>query len=369
MESCHTYSLRFLVVLSLCMSLFSGADAEASMLPRPFNNNISAGYVFGDSTVDPGNNNFVQTIFKSNFPPYGKDFRGQTPTGRFTNGKLSTDLVVSYIGIKEYLPPYLDPNLSIEELMTGVSFASAGTGLDPFTAQISSVISLPKQLEYFREYKTRVQSAIGKKRMEAIIKDAVFLVSCGTNDFIVNYFTVPVRRKTYTVSAYQQFVLQNLKQVLQDLWDEGARRIAVSGLPPMGCLPAIITLYSENAILERGCIEKFSRVGMEYNQMLQNELNSMQGRLAHLGAKITYIDIFTPLIDMIQGLGKHDFDEVSHGCCGSGLVEAGFLCNPKSFVCMDASKYVFFDSIHPTEKTYTKLSMASRPVVDFMIQN
>ncbi|KAK8642083.1 hypothetical protein V6N13_011445 [Hibiscus sabdariffa] len=369
MGSCRKYSLPFLVVLSLCMPFFSVAVAEASILQRPFNNNISAAYVFGDSTVDPGNNNFVPTLFRSNFPPYGKDFRGQTPTGRFTNGKLSTDLVASYIGIKEYLPPYLDPNLSIEELMTGVSFASAGTGLDPLTAQISSVISLPKQLEYFEEYKTRVQSGIGKKRMEAIIKDAVFLVSCGTNDFVINYFTLPIRRKNYTVSAYQKLVLQNLKQILQDLWDEGARRIAVTGLPPMGCLPAVITLYSENAILERGCIEKFSRAGMEYNRMLQNELNSMQGRLAHLGAKITYIDIFTPMVDMIQGFGKHDFDEVSHGCCGSGFLEAGFLCNPKSFVCFDASKYVFFDSIHPTEKTYIKLFLASRPVIDLMIQN
>ena len=72
----------------------------------------------------------------------------------------------------------------------------------------------------------------------------------------------------------------------------------------MGCLPVVITLNSENAILERGCIEKYSRVGMEYNQMLQYEVKSMRDRLAHLGAKIYYIDIFTPLVDMIQGLGK-----------------------------------------------------------------
>ncbi|KAE8659684.1 GDSL esterase/lipase [Hibiscus syriacus] len=334
---------------------------------KALHNNISSVFVFGDSTVDPGNNNFVQTLFRSNFPPYGKDFRGQTPTGRFTNGKLTTDLIASYRD-KEYLPPYLDPKLSIEELMTGVSFASAGTGLDPLTAQIARDF-ITKQLEYFKEYKKRQQSAIGKERMEANIKAAVFLISSGTNDFVVNYFTLPIRRKEYSVSAYQLFVMHNMKQLLQDLWDEGARRIAVTGLPPMGCLPVVITLNSGNATLERGCIENFSRAGMEYNQMLQIELNSMQGRLAHLGAKITYIDIFTPLVDMIQGLGKHDFDEVSHGCCGSGFLEAGFLCNPESFVCSDASKYVFFDSIHPTEKTYTKLFEANRSIIDLLIRD
>lgn len=42
-----------------------------------------------------------------------------------------------YVGVKEYVPPYLDQNLRIEELKTGVSFASAGTGFDPLTPKIS----------------------------------------------------------------------------------------------------------------------------------------------------------------------------------------------------------------------------------------
>lgn len=48
-------------------------------------------FVFGDSTVDPGNNNYLQTPFKSNFPPYGQDFVNHIPTGRFSNGRLVTD--------------------------------------------------------------------------------------------------------------------------------------------------------------------------------------------------------------------------------------------------------------------------------------
>lgn len=52
----------------------------------------------------------------------------------------------SYIGLKEFVPPYLDPILSLEELMTGVSFASGGSGLDPLTAQISVSLS---QMNFF----------------------------------------------------------------------------------------------------------------------------------------------------------------------------------------------------------------------------
>lgn len=35
------------------------------------------------------------------------------------------------------MPPYLDPNLGINELISGVSFASAGSGYDPLTPTIT----------------------------------------------------------------------------------------------------------------------------------------------------------------------------------------------------------------------------------------
>lgn len=52
---------------------------------------VPALIMFGDSIVDVGNNNNLLSIVKSNFPPYGRDFTNQTPTGRFCNGKLAVD--------------------------------------------------------------------------------------------------------------------------------------------------------------------------------------------------------------------------------------------------------------------------------------
>jgi len=47
-------------------------------------------YVFGDSLFDNGNNNFLPTLARANFLPYGVDFpRG--PTGRFSNGRTVAD--------------------------------------------------------------------------------------------------------------------------------------------------------------------------------------------------------------------------------------------------------------------------------------
>lgn len=41
------------------------------------------------------------------------------------------------LGIKDSMPPYLDPNLKIEDLLTGVCFASAGSGYDPLTIELA----------------------------------------------------------------------------------------------------------------------------------------------------------------------------------------------------------------------------------------
>lgn len=55
--------------------------------------NIPAMFVFGDSLVDDGNNNYMTTsLAKANYYPYGIDFY-QGATGRFTNGKTVVDLL------------------------------------------------------------------------------------------------------------------------------------------------------------------------------------------------------------------------------------------------------------------------------------
>ena len=57
---------------------------------------VPALYVFGDSSVDAGNNNNLNTVAKANKFPYGIDFNNCS-TGRFSNGKTFADLIgISY---------------------------------------------------------------------------------------------------------------------------------------------------------------------------------------------------------------------------------------------------------------------------------
>ncbi|KAK4711107.1 hypothetical protein R3W88_005620 [Solanum pinnatisectum] len=372
--SCHVMFLRyspmllFLIFISISINIKgeTGPLTKKNVLIKPFNNTISAIFVFGDSTVDSGNNNCRATVTKSNFPPYGRDFVNHIPTGRFTNGRLVTDMTASYIGLKEFVPPYLDPIFSLEELMTGVSFASGGSGFDPLTAQISGVIPLEQQLEYFKEYKIRVENEIGEEKTKLLVSKAMFLISAGTNDFVINYFNTQLRRHSYTLPDYQQFLLQLTQQFLKDLMAEGARVIGIVGLPPMGCLPVVITMKTAGSPLQpRQCIDSYSDVGKEYNQLLQNMLKNMNT----YGTKIIYADIYNPLYDMVQNPNKYGFNNVYSGCCGTGLFELALLCNPNSLVCINASEYIFWDAVHPTQATYYNLFNSLRPTVDVMLKS
>lgn len=46
-------------------------------------------------------------------------------------------IAVEELGIKELLPAYLDPNLQLQDLSTGVNFASGGAGFDPLTSELA----------------------------------------------------------------------------------------------------------------------------------------------------------------------------------------------------------------------------------------
>ena len=59
-----------------------------------FANNIPASFVFGDSLVDAGNNNYIVSLSKANYVPNGIDFG--MPTGRYTNGRTIIDIIGKY---------------------------------------------------------------------------------------------------------------------------------------------------------------------------------------------------------------------------------------------------------------------------------
>jgi len=171
--------------------------------------------VFGDSTIDTGNNNYIKTYIRANFPPYGCNFPGHNATGRFSNGKLIPDFIASLMGIKDTVPPFLDPHLSDSDIITGVCFASAGSGYDNLTDRATSTLSVDKQADMLRSYVERLSQIVGDEKAASIVSEALVIVSSGTNDFNLNLYDTPSRRQKLGVDGYQSFILSNVHNFVQ----------------------------------------------------------------------------------------------------------------------------------------------------------
>ncbi|KAE9615119.1 putative triacylglycerol lipase [Lupinus albus] len=94
----------------------------------------------------------------------------------------------------------------------------------------------------------------------------------------------------------------------------------------------------------------------DYNQKLEKRLLEMQEMLP--GSRVVYAEIYDPLVDLISEPEKYGFTETNIGCCGNGIVleAAAVTCNNLTPICEDASKYVFWDCVHPTQATYHYLA-------------
>ncbi|PKI45636.1 hypothetical protein CRG98_033952 [Punica granatum] len=314
----------------------------------PENVTVPAVFMFGDSIVDTGNNNHLKTVVRSNFPPYGRDFMGGRATGRFSDGKIPADLLVEEFGIKEVLPAFLDPSLTPEELPTGVNFASSGAGFDPLTSKLFSVISMSEQLRLFSEYKGQLKNLVGVTRADEIVANSMYLVASGSNDLAELYFHTPLQIPKYDIHSYTDLLITSASAFFQGLYKLGARRIAALGLEPLGCLPSQRTLSGGP---NRVCVEHFNDAAKMFNSKLLSTMQVLRTTLPQV--RFAYADGYGALMDIIRAPHEYGFDIVDRGCCGTGLVEVAFMCNrwiPGT--CSNVSRYLFWDSYHPTERAY-----------------
>ncbi|KAG8380867.1 hypothetical protein BUALT_Bualt06G0061100 [Buddleja alternifolia] len=324
--------------------------------PTAASSNITAVFAFGDSILDAGNNNGLHTLYQSNHAPYGLNFPGRIPTGRFSDGKLATDFLVSKLGIKQLLPAYLDPTLTDRDLLTGASFASAGTGLDDLTATEAGVMSMSTQLRNFQQALQRMRRTAGVSETGRVVENALFMIAAGTNDMMDNFYGVPLRRM-YSLSGYQDMLLGNLEIVIRRLHSMGGRRLAVTGLPPIGCMPVQVTLGSlmpSFHMFQRQCINQQNLDSQSYNAKLEALTSRLQATLP--GSRVVYVDIYTPLMDMVTRPEAYGFERTLEGCCGIGVLEMGPLCTAFAPTCPNPSKSLFWDAAHPTQAAYFQLA-------------
>ncbi|XP_065853755.1 GDSL esterase/lipase At5g18430-like [Euphorbia lathyris] len=303
-------------------------------------------FVFGDSLVDSGNNNYLATTARADSPPYGIDYPTHRPTGRFSNGLNIPDIISERIGSQPVLP-YLSPELTGQRLLNGANFASAGIGiLNDTGSQFLNIIRMYSQFQYFEEYQRRVRALIGAGPTKRLVNGALVLITVGGNDFVNNYYLVPysVRSRQFALTDYVEFLISEYKKLLTRLYHLGARRVVVTGTGPMGCAPAELAMRGANG----GCSAELQRAASLYNpQLIQmvKKLNQKIGKTVFIGANTHKMQT-----DFINNPRAFGFSTSKVACCGQGPYNGLGLCTIASNLCPNRNLYAFWDAFHPSEK-------------------
>ncbi|CAI0399590.1 unnamed protein product [Linum tenue] len=248
------------------------------MAPPPENGTVgrrgtsSAVFAFGDSILDTGNNDHITTLIKSNFLPYGRDFPGRISTGRFSDGRLISDLIVESLGIKYFLLPYLDPNLQDDDLITGVCFASTSSGYDPKTPKILVVISIPYQLNLFQQYVGKLRNLVGEQTSNDVVENSIYLSLLYFNDVLLTSLFHTRTKSSLEMASYAGFLAGRASAFLRQLYGLGARKIVHLSALTTGCFPAFRTLLGG---VQRQCSDESSELAVMFNEKLSDEIQRL----------------------------------------------------------------------------------------------
>ncbi|KAL5216995.1 hypothetical protein ABZP36_017679 [Zizania latifolia] len=330
--------LVFLAVLhaGTCLGVVAGA-----VLPATF--------VFGDSLVDAGNNNYIVSLSKANYPPNGIDFDGHQPTGRYTNGRTIVDILGQEMGLGGFVPPYLAPETAGDALLRGVNYASGGGGILNQTGSIfGGRINLDAQIDNYANNRHDLITRHGEVAAVSLLRGALFSVTMGSNDFINNYltpiFSVPQRAVT-PPEAFVDSVIAKYRQQLVRLYMLDARKIVVVNVGPIGCIP-----YLRDTTPSAGtaCAEFPNQLARSFNRKLRGLVDELAANLT--GSRFVYADVYRIFSDIIANYKSHGFEVADSACCYVSGRFGGLLpCGPTSMYCADRSKYVFWDPYHPSD--------------------
>ncbi|KAH7834015.1 hypothetical protein Vadar_011938 [Vaccinium darrowii] len=334
-----------LVLVAFLCLIATRVSSESQLEPQ-----VPGLFIFGDSLVDNGNNNDVPTVARANFPPYGIDFP-QGSTGRFTNGRTYADILAQLLGFPDYIPPY--SQIRGLAILTGANYASGAAGIRdesgtrlganmPMSVQLANFARTVQEIHwrYFRRDYTRLMGYLSK---------CIIFSGLGSNDYLNNYFMPNTYSSSsvYTPRGYAASLLQDYSAQLTELYKLGARKIIVTAVPQIGCIPYELARYNGNG--SNTCNEEYNNAIDFFNTGLRKLVDRFNSGHELPGSKFVFLDLFQATKDLILYAASYGFEVVDKGCCGVGKNNGLITCLPLQLPCNDRTKYLFWDSFHPTE--------------------
>ncbi|KAL6189051.1 hypothetical protein ACLB2K_040441 [Fragaria x ananassa] len=300
-------------------------------------------FIFGDSLSDSGNNNWLLTLAKVNYRPYGIDF-SQGPTGRFCNGRNLVDIIAELLGFEDYIPPFA--TATKYDITKGVNYASGAAGIRDESGRNQGMrISLNKQLINHQIIVKRLVALRGNNGslVADYLNKCIYSVGMGSNDYINNYFMPKLYQtsRLYTPEQYADVLVQEYSQQLRTLYNSGARKIVIFGVGTIGSTPFEVAMCGSNGTL---CVDNINNAVQLFNARLKLLVTDLNTNLTN--AKFIYIDYYG--IGLSGALSSPPGSiNYTAPCCEVDSTTG--LCTALKTPCQNRTQYAFWDAIHPTE--------------------
>ncbi|KAF5734335.1 hypothetical protein HS088_TW16G00784 [Tripterygium wilfordii] len=308
---------------------------------------VPALFIIGDSTVDCGNNNFVGTFARADRLPYGRDFDTHQPTGGFCNGRIPVDYFALLLGLP-LIPSYLSQSGSVNDMIRGVNYASAGAGII-FTSgsELGQRISFTQQIQQFSDTLQLFILSMGEEAAADLISKSVFYISIGINDYIHYYLrNVSNVQSVYTSWDFNHFLASTVRQEIKEkeLVQSKCQESGADGMPPIGCAPHYLWRYrSENG----ECIEGINNMILECNFVMRYMVEELAQELPD--ANIIFCDVYEGSMDIIENHLRYGFTVTTDACCGLGKYKGWVMCLSPEMACSKAFNHIWWDQYHPTD--------------------
>ncbi|XWS65705.1 hypothetical protein CRYUN_Cryun05aG0136400 [Craigia yunnanensis] len=308
-------------------------------------------FVFGDSYVDTGN--WRKSIGSSWKEPYGSTFPGK-PTGRFSDGLILTDYIASFLGIRSPIPYKRGKWVRRSYLRYGMNFAYGGTGVfDTLVNEPNMTI----QIDFFQRL---VEEKVYSKQD---LNSSIGLVSVAGNDYAA--CLARNANDIQKAGAFTKSIMKQLAINLERIHGLGVKRIAVTLIEPIGCLPQ--QAASSSYI---NCSEVWNSGSMFHNQVLEQTLKKLNDK-SNTPVFIT-LDLYNAFNSALNNQRKFASGSLSmknplQPCC-VGKVMGKYFCGSvdesgakQYIICQNPNLSFFWDTIHPSQNGWNAIYLALRP--------
>ncbi|KAJ0103483.1 hypothetical protein Patl1_05909 [Pistacia atlantica] len=343
------------LIFFLTISLFTGIHAKQEL------QNISQPiahpklFVFGDSYGDTGNFRINRTTISWN-EPYGMTYPGR-PSGRFSNGRILTDYVAEHFGIISPTPFEARYSVNKSELQHGMNFAYGGTGV------FDTLVDQPRMTVQIDNLQRQLDQNVYTKQD---LDSSIALISLAGSDYSTFILSNDHINDAISLRNQTRSIIRQLSINLKRLQAMGIKKISITSIEPMGCLPNSATFSSY-----QNCTEDFNTVALYHNQMLWNEVQKLNNTTQD--SFILLLDLYGAFMSGLKKdgnlLGNSEMKTLLQPCC-VGINETYFCGSvdkngkKKYSVCKNPEESFFWDDVHPSQNGWKIVYDALRPSLD-----